>query len=187
MLRAYRPIVTVVSHFFWNWYLFRRRPWVWKFACAGIAPDLPYVLLLGYYSLRFRANGFADLMAWELVWRSPIASGLHSFVPWSIAVAAVLCFAPAQRRRALAPLLAGWLSHIVADMLTHRSDGYPIFYPLSTYRFATPISYWEPAYHGRAFMLIDTTCIIVLLAHHLAVRRTRAARLATQLRVAPSR
>src|SRR5262249_62345330 len=50
-------------------------------------------------------------------------------------------------------LLAGWGSHVAIDMLTHRSDGYPIFWPLSAYRFPTPISYWEPRYHGVAFSL----------------------------------
>jgi hypothetical protein len=167
--------VTIVSHFFWNWYVFRNRPWVWKFACAGIAPDVPYFALLAYYSVRFGVNGFTDLAAWNLAWRSPLLTTLHSFVPWA-AVVLLSGLAGAQRWRRCVPVWAGWLSHIVVDMLTHRSDGYPIFYPLSAYRFPTPISYWEPAYHGHEFTLIDTCLMLVCASSYLLTRAWRAAR-----------
>jgi len=72
----------------------------------------------------------------------------------------------------------GWGSHVVLDMLTHRSDGYPIFWPLSDYRFPTPVSWWEPVYHGRAFSLVSDGAILILLARlpALRVRRDRGAR-----------
>ena len=70
-------------------------------------------------------------------------------------------------------------SHVAIDILTHRSDGYPIFWPLSDYRFPTPVSYWEPAYHGRAFSLVCDSAILVLLIQlaTLRVRRYRGARM----------
>jgi hypothetical protein len=166
--------VTVVSHFFWGWYVFRNRSWVWRFASAAVAPDLPYFALLGYYSLRLHVNGFADLGLWDWAWRFPVVCALHSFVPWAATATLVSLACGRRLRQWLLPVWAGWLSHVVVDMLTHRSDGYPIFYPLSAYRFATPVSYWEPAYHGRAFMLIDTTLITVLLIHHVLTRRRAA-------------
>ena len=168
--------MTIVSHFFWSWYLFRNRSWVRRFACAAVAPDVPYLVLLAYYSLRFQVNGLADLRTWDLAWRSPMVCALHSFVPWIVIALPVTWFGSTQLRRMLLPVWGGWLSHIVVDMFTHRSDGYPIFYPLSTFRFPAPVSYWEPAYHGRTFMLIDTTLILVLLLHYLVTRRRRTVR-----------
>ena len=96
--------MTVVSHFFWGWYLFRNRPWVWRFASAAVAPDLPYFVLLGYYSLRLRVNGFADLGAWDLAWRSPIVCMLHSFVPWAFTTAVASLGCGHQLRRWLLPV-----------------------------------------------------------------------------------
>jgi len=61
---------------------------------------------------------------------------------------------------------------IILDMLTHRSDGYPIFWPLSAYRFPTPISYWEPAFHGVAFSLICDGAIVAA-SFRLAADRLR--------------
>ena len=163
--------MTVVSHFFWGWYVFRNRSCVWRFACAAAAPDLPYFALLGYYSLRSHVNGFTDLGMWDVAWRSPLICALHSFVPWAVTAALVCLVCTRRLRQWLLPVWAGWLSHVAIDMLTHCSDGYPIFYPLSAYRFPTSVSYWEPAYHGRAFMLADVTLIAVLSAYHLLTRR----------------
>jgi hypothetical protein len=73
--------VTVISHFFWGWYVFRYLSWVWWFAGAAALPDLPYLALLGYYSWRLHVNGFADLGAWGAAWRSPLMCGLPSVRP----------------------------------------------------------------------------------------------------------
>ncbi len=171
-----RGAVTVVSHFFWNWYLFRKRPWVWKLAWGGVLPDLPYIVLLGYYSLQLRVNGLLDLSAWDRAWRHPLVWALHSFVP-CLLVGGLAYVTVRRLWLTWWPLWAGWLSHVVLDMLTHRSDGYPIFYPLSDYRFPTPVSYWEPAYHGHAFMIVNDSLVLALLVRHFVVRR-RTARLA---------
>src|SRR5262249_33673191 len=78
-----------------------------------------------------------------------------------------------RRSPALAAFIAGWGSHVVIDMLTHRSDGYPIFWPLSAYRFPTPVSYWERGYQGRAFSLVCDGAIVVLLMRLAALRLRR--------------
>src|SRR5262245_21423859 len=75
-----------------------------------------------------------------------------------------------RRSPAFAAFVAGWGSHVVIDTLTHRSDGYPIFWPLSAYRFPTPVPYWERAYHGRAFSLLCDGAILVLLIPLAALR-----------------
>jgi LexA-binding, inner membrane-associated putative hydrolase len=174
--------VTVVSHFFWSWYFFRNRPWVWRLAYGAVLPDLPYVFLLAYYSLQLRVNGLVDLGVWDRAWRHPLIVSLHSFIPCLAfgvllgSFALLLHFTrsnpppwPAVRAWAV-PVWVGWLSHVIIDMLTHRSDGYPVFYPLSVYRFPTPVSYWEPAFHGREFMLINDSLMMVLLIRYAVVR-----------------
>lgn len=47
--------------------------------------------------------------------------------------------------------------HTVIDIFTHHSDG-PIFlFPLTwSYRFQSPISYWEQGYYGRQLMMFET-------------------------------
>ena len=59
--------------------------------------------------------------------------------------------------------------HSLIDIATHHNDGPLLFFPFDwTYRFPSPISYWDPAYYGAIFMplelLLDGWLVIYLLA-----------------------
>jgi hypothetical protein len=60
----------------------------------------------------------------------------------------------------------GTLFHTFIDIFTHNSDGPLLFFPFNwQYRFASPISYWEGAYYGRAFMFVEYTLDLLILAY----------------------
>jgi membrane-bound metal-dependent hydrolase YbcI (DUF457 family) len=171
--------VTIYAHAFWAWYPFRRQRWVRWFVLGAVVPDLPYLFVFAATALRTGPRTLTDLGLWESLWRSPVVCALHSWVPWG-----VVLFCALVRRRlrhpASAPVIGsflafvlGWGSHVFLDMLTHRSDGYPIFWPLSAFRFPTPVSYWEPSYHGAAFAMVCDGSIAVLLLKLAAHRRRR--------------
>lgn len=65
------------------------------------------------------------------------------------------------------PLAYGWLGHIVLDLLTHVEDAVPMFYPVSSYTFRGPVSYWDDDYHAAAFSLVNTTLIALSLLYML--------------------
>jgi hypothetical protein len=161
--------VTICAHAFWAWYPFRRRPWVGPLVAGAILPDLPYVVFFVAAAIEHGPRAFADPALWRSVWAHPLVVGLHSFLPWAVTML-LLISTHAGRSPGVVAFIAGWGSHIVIDMFTHRSDGYPIFWPLSDYRFPTPVSYWEPAYHSRAFALVCDGAIVVLLIRLAALR-----------------
>lgn len=172
--------MTIYAHAFWAWYPFRERNWVGWFVLGAVLPDLPYIFLFAAAALRGGPSALADLELWDSLWRSPLVSSLHSFVPWGAVLLTTLVLRRARGPgkalgRAIAFVL-GWGVHVMLDMLTHRSDGYPIFWPVSEYRFPTPVSYWEPGYHGAAFALICDGSIAVLLLRLAAQRRRRPTR-----------
>jgi membrane-bound metal-dependent hydrolase YbcI (DUF457 family) len=181
VIRQWGLVVTIYAHAFWAWYPWRRRRWVGWFVLGAVVPDLPYVAVFAAASLRAGPGMLADLGLWDALWRSPLVCGLHSLVPWSAVLLGTVVLrrrerspAPAPRVRRVTAFVLGWGSHVFLDMLTHRSDGYPIFWPLSAYRFPTPISYWEPSFHGVAFALVCDGSIAVLLLR-LAAQRLRSA------------
>jgi membrane-bound metal-dependent hydrolase YbcI (DUF457 family) len=164
--------VTVYAHAFFAWYPFRRRPWVWPLVAGAILPDLPYCVLFVAAAVERGPRAFTDLALWRSIWGHHMVVGLHSFLPWGAAMLLLISTRGWRRSPGVSAFLAGWGSHVVIDMLTHRSDGYPIFWPLSVYRFPTPVSYWESAYHGRAFALACDGAMVVLLIR-LALLRLR--------------
>lgn len=166
--------MTIYAHAFWAWYPFRHRTWVGWFVLGAVLPDLPYVFLFAAAALRGGPRALTDLALWDSLWHSPLVCSLHSFVPFATILLGTLLLGRLRARaRAIGPLIAlvlGWGTHVVLDMLTHRSDGYPIFWPLSDYRFPTPVSYWEAGYHGVAFSLVCDGLIAVLLLRLTAQR-----------------
>ena len=62
-------------------------------------------------------------------------------------------------------LSASMLLHVGIDIVTHQSDGPLIWFPLNwSYRFASPVSYWESAYFGRLFLVFEYILDLVLAA-----------------------
>jgi hypothetical protein len=56
------------------------------------------------------------------------------------------------RGRALA---RGWAGHLAVDLLTHHSDAWPMLWPVSDRRWASPVSYWEEDRHARALRVAE--------------------------------
>lgn len=156
------------EHFFWNYVIFYRKPWAWKVGLGGIFPDLVY--MAAFIPKLFSYHSFHEWMMdplWDKVWDSLIAKSVHSFAIWAIVVFLILMIKVISGKEnifmLIFPFLIGWGLHIVADALTHVSDGYALFFPFSSYRFPAPVSYWEIEFHGREFFWISHFLMIGLL------------------------
>ena len=56
------------------------------------------------------------------------------------------------------------LLHIATDLPVHAEDAHRHFWPLTDWRFHSPISYWNPAYYGRIVGLLEALFGIALCA-----------------------
>lgn len=67
-------------------------------------------------------------------------------------------------------------SQSLIDLPVHADDAHRHFWPLSNWRFISPISYWDPAYYGRIVGQLDNLlgmiCIAVLW-RRFSARRVR--------------
>ena len=54
------------------------------------------------------------------------------------------------------------LLHALTDLPLHHGDGHPHFWPLSNWIYASPVSYWDPHYHGHEWAVIETIIMAVL-------------------------
>jgi len=70
--------------------------------------------------------------------------------------------------------LADWLYwfllacglHSFVDVLTHYDDGPLLFWPLNwSLRFASPVSYWDPAHYGSVFAPFELALVIGLTGY----------------------
>ena len=78
----------------------------------------------------------------------------------------------AIRNSAIAMFALGAIVHLAGDFPVHAADAHPHLWPLSDWRFHSPVSYWDSNYHGDVFGIVE-----MLLGVALAVvvfRRFRA-------------
>ena len=166
------------EHFFWNYTAFHRKPWAWKVGVGGVLPDLIYMAI--FLPKLFTYESFGAWMRdplWDVAWNSLAARSAHSFVIWGIALLAIwLILRKTPIGEQTFPFVIGWGLHVAADALTHVSDGYAIFYPFSNYRFPTPVSYWERAYHAREYFIISHSLMTGILLFWFVRRLIQAVR-----------
>ena len=51
--------------------------------------------------------------------------------------------------------------HSVCDLFLHHNDAHRHFYPFSHWRFASPVSYWDPAHYGSIVSSIEIVVVII--------------------------
>ena len=88
---------------------------------------------------------------------------LHSLLP----PAALAAAAASGRSRALAAFAAAWAAHVVADIPVHDASSRPPAWPLSSWRFRSPVAADEPGHHARLLLAAETAACAAILAQHV--------------------
>ena len=134
---------------------------------GAIFPDVPILVLYAHQRL---IRGTPEDEIWAVHYQRPLwlnlVHGAHS-IPIGLAgvgLGAVL------GSPALLAFFASMTAHALGDLPVHARDAHRHFLPLSQYRFISPISYWDPAFHGRAVALAEA--VFVLLCSGWILRQT---------------
>lgn len=64
------------------------------------------------------------------------------------------------------------LTHLAGDLPVHAADAHPHFWPLSDWRFISPVSYWDPRHFGTQFSILEVVFGIALAV--IVFRRFKA-------------
>jgi hypothetical protein len=118
---------------------------------GAILPDLPIAILY----LRERLRGTPEEEIWAVHYQrrswQDFIHGAHS-IPLSLAGALLALALSAQ---SLALFFASTLLHAVADFPVHVQDAHRHLFPLSDYRFISPLSYWDERFYGRQVTQVE--------------------------------
>lgn len=176
------------SHAFFTWALAKHGVKVGR--AAGIAgavgaafTDLPAFAGTAYYiGPAYLRDGWSSMDTEEVLdaiyFSGPFGgtgSALHSAVPVValLVLYRLLNLGGRDRRRILLWFLLGWLGHTVADFFTHVDDVRPLFWPLSDWTWSSPVSYYNSAYYGRQFFVVNHVLMLLTMALLLVARLRR--------------
>ncbi len=126
---------------------------------GGLLPDVPLYLMVGW-ALYVRGTPPREVfgeMYFSDRWQAIFAID-HSLPLWSLAVLLALVL-----RSAIGVAFAGsGLLHAVVDFLVHHDDARRQLWPLSTWVFRSPVSYWDSRYYGHIVGPLEIAVCAVL-------------------------
>lgn len=135
---------------------------------GGLVPDAFLIAVWAWSKLA----GISEQALWSQVyWTEGVQFGQAVSNSFPLFVA-VLAAALALRMRAAAVFAGAALLHLACDFLLHAKDAHQHFWPLSAWRFESPVSYWDPAHYGAYVGVLEATLGAVLIV--ALYRRFRA-------------
>lgn len=147
---------------------------------GSFLPDVPFTLLTIAGEVWFRwfiplpVNGMSimEYLHFDRFFNDPLWIISHNFFHSLVinTVFLALGWWGMQRNfrwgRFLFWLAVGTTIHTMIDIPTHSSDGPLFLFPLSwTFRFSSPVSYWEAENHGWLFIVFEYTLDAILLGY----------------------
>jgi hypothetical protein len=125
---------------------------------GGLLPDLPMFV---FYVVERVGLGRSERMIWgdryfDANWQ--LFFDVFNSLPL-IFVLAALGWALGSRFVRL--LAASMLLHVALDLPLHHDDGHRHLFPVSSWRFESPISYWDPSHHGEIVALAEAFLVLV--------------------------
>ncbi len=131
-------------------------------AClGGLVPDLSLYVMAGValVVLQIPPQVVFDELYFSDTWQTVFAID-NSFVLWGVLLAVAM-----WRKSAVGLAFAGAaLLHVALDFPLHHDDGRPHFWPLSSWVFESPLSYWDRR-HGAGWIapLEGAVCLILVI------------------------
>lgn len=136
---------------------------IWAAMAGALAPDLSLYLLAGgaMYLFGIAPRVVFDELYFSDAWQTIFAVD-NSFFIWGALLALAL-----WRGHAWAVAFAGaGLLHLALDFPLHHDDGRAHFWPLTSWIFESPVSYWDER-HGAAWVAPIEAALAVAAAVRL--------------------
>ena len=135
---------------------------------GALIPDLA---MFGFYGLLKFAN-VSESQIWRVEYYRPFWQTIFDFfnsIPLALIGLALMLY---LKRKGIALLFASIVLHCLEDLPLHANDGHRHFWPLSQFRFESPVSYWDPSYYGNIVGPLELG--LMLLASFYVFRRVRS-------------
>ncbi|MDB9311748.1 hypothetical protein PN462_01445 [Spirulina sp. CS-785/01] len=126
---------------------------------GAILPDVP---IFAFYFVAKVIQKLPESEIWSTAYYQPfwqtIISLSHSFPVGLFGLA--LCWYGGWKWGSI--FFTSMILHSCFDIPIHHDDAHRHFYPLSDYRFISPVSYWDPKHHGAIIALLEIILVCLV-------------------------
>ena len=131
---------------------------IWPMVIGSLLPDFPMVI---FYLVEKFIFGQPESYIWGTAYFSQDWSNfidLFNSIPL-IFLGFALCFWKQWKQGWI--FLSGMFLHVLGDLPLHHDDGHHHFFPLSQWRFDSPVSYWDLDHHGGIMGVIEAIAMMI--------------------------
>lgn len=138
-------------------------------AAGAALPDLPTLTKAAWLLWRHRGTiekeEFLEALEYFKEPSGKVDLSLHSLAPVGFLLASYKALGLKKKdpKGALLAFLLGWAGHNLLDLPTHAEDARPMFWPLSRWRWKSPISYWDRKFYALPCLLVEHGVILALI------------------------
>lgn len=140
---------------------------------GGLLPDLSLYLLAGVsiFILRIPPQTVFDELYFSPAWQL-IFSIDNSFIIWGLLFLAAMLY----RNTFFIALTSAALFHLATDFCLHNDDARAHFWPLTNWKFVSPLSYWDSNHHAIFVAPIEglvsaiATVYLVMSRYHIGIK-----------------
>ena len=145
-----------------------RKVLTWPILIGSWLPDVALFIFYGWA----RLSGLPEAVIWNEAYYRPFWQDIFAIGNSIPLVLLVWGLAAWQRWPRMAALCLSMLLHHAEDLPFHNEDAHRHFWPLTDFRFISPISYWDPEHFGAYVALFEM--VVVFGASFILVRRVRS-------------
>lgn len=137
---------------------------------GGFIPDfsLYFMFFWHQFVLETPTNITLNVIYYTDYWQQIFAID-NSFILWGIAVGLAFWL----KNTWLIALTVTAFVHLLCDFPLHVDDARAHFWPITMWKFESPISYWDSNHHGNIFSIFEILLVCVMLG--ILWRRFKAA------------
>ena len=133
----------------------------WPIAFGALLPDLPMFL---FYAYQRGWLSVPERVIWSQAYFLPHWQSLFDVFNSLPLLALGAALAWRTKRTAWLACFASMALHSCADLFLHHEDAHGHFWPLSAWRFRSPVSYWDPRHYGRVFAALELAASLAACA-----------------------
>ena len=124
---------------------------------GALLPDLPMLVFYAYAKLW---RGISEHVIWAQTYHE---AGWQTFFDLFNSLPIIACGYITARltgAKRFALLFVSMALHCIGDLLLHHDDGHRHLFPLSDWRFSSPVSYWDPRHFGNIAGPLEAVVVV---------------------------
>ena len=125
---------------------------------GAILPDLPIMLFYAWESLVMNS---AESEIWSELYFLPAWQNFFDTFNSLPLIAVLLALGIYFKKQLISVVALSMALHVLLDLPFHHDDAHRHFFPFSDWRFFSPVSYWDPKYHGDIMHIVQILIVII--------------------------